>query len=53
MVMILRVYAMWNRSKRILYILLFIYVPQIIMFFVFTGIYINPSASLSGMYVSS
>jgi hypothetical protein len=26
--MILRVYAMWNKSKRILYILLFIYVPQ-------------------------
>jgi hypothetical protein len=47
--MILRVYAMWNLSKRILYILIFIYVPQIIGSFVFQGIYNNPNLYLSGM----
>jgi hypothetical protein len=48
--MILRVYAMWNQSKRILYILLFIYVTQVIVSIVFQGIYINPNTQyLSGM----
>ena len=47
--MILRVYAMWNQSKRILYILLFIYVPQVIVNFVVIGIYINPKTNISGM----
>jgi hypothetical protein len=47
--MILRVYAMWNRSKRILYILLFFYVAQIIVSFVGEGININPNTYLSGM----
>ena len=47
--MILRVYAMWNRSKQILYFLLFIYVPQVIISFVFTGIYNNPNTYLSGV----
>ena len=46
--MILRVYAMWNRSKWILYLLLFIYVPQVIITIVFAGIY-NTSRYLSGM----
>ncbi|KAF8553840.1 hypothetical protein OG21DRAFT_1509602 [Imleria badia] len=46
LVMILRVYAMWHRSKRILYILLFIFIPPIIVFFVFTGIYNNPNKYL-------
>jgi len=46
-VMILRVYAMWNRSNRILSFLLFIYVPQVIITFVFTGIYNNPNTYLS------
>ncbi|KAF8553839.1 hypothetical protein OG21DRAFT_1181965 [Imleria badia] len=45
--MILRVYAIWNRSQRILYILLFIYVPQVILSFILTGIYNNPSTYLS------
>ncbi|KAF8438412.1 hypothetical protein L210DRAFT_3543810 [Boletus edulis BED1] len=45
--MILRVYAMWSRSKKILYILLFIYVPQAILSFIFTGIYDNPTTYLS------
>ena len=47
--MILRVYAMWNRSKLILYSLLFISVPQIIVSFIFTGIYDSPNTFLSGM----
>jgi len=38
-VMILRVYAMWHQSKRIFYILLSIYVPQVIVSFVYDGIY--------------
>jgi len=45
--MILRVYAMWNRSKQILQFLLFIYVPQVIIASVFTGIYNNPNTYLS------
>ena len=47
--MILRVYAMWNQSKRILYILLFIYVSQVIVSFIFQGVYNNPNTYLSGM----
>jgi hypothetical protein len=47
--MILRVYAMWNQSKMILFILLFIYVPQVIVSFVVVGIYYNPNTHLSGM----
>jgi hypothetical protein len=47
--MILRVYTMWNQSKMILYILLFIYVPQAIISFVGEGIYNNPNTYLSGM----
>jgi hypothetical protein len=47
--MILRVYSMWNQSKRILYVLLFIYVPQVIISFVIQGIYTNPNTYLSGM----
>ena len=42
---------MWNQSKRILYILLFIHVPQVIVSIVFPGIYANPNTYLSGMYV--
>jgi len=42
-VMIMRVYAMWNQSKRIFYFLLFIYVPQVIISFVFQGISANPN----------
>ena len=47
--MILRVYAMWNQSKRVLYCLLFIYVPQVILAFVDVGVYNNPNTYLSGM----
>jgi len=47
LVMILRVYAMWNQSKRILYILLFIYIPQVIVSFVFQGVYNHPNTYLS------
>jgi len=43
LVMILRVYAMWNQSKQILYFLLFIYVPQVMVSFIVTGIYYNPN----------
>ena len=49
-VMILRVYAMWNRSKMILCLLLFIYVPQVIVSFVFAGLY-NTGTYLSGMSI--
>ncbi|KAF8130139.1 hypothetical protein EV363DRAFT_1262895 [Boletus edulis] len=47
LVMILWVYAMWNQSKRILYILLFIYVPVSLSFLVSTGIFINPNTNLT------
>jgi hypothetical protein len=47
--MILRVYAMWNQSKRILYIFLVIYVQQVVLAFVYLGIYVNPNIYLSGM----
>ena len=47
--MILRVYAMWNQSKWVLYVLLFIFVPQVVVSFVFVGIYNNPSSTFSGM----
>ena len=40
---------MWNQSKRIFYILLFIYLPQVIVTFVGEGIYNNPNTYLSGM----
>ena len=47
--MILRVYAMWNRSKWILYILLFAYVPQVIISFIFTGAFETPHTLISGV----
>ena len=46
--MILRVYAMWNRSRKTLGALLFIYVVQIITSFVIEGIYNNPNTYISG-----
>ena len=46
--MILRVYAMWNRSKRILFFLLFIFVPHITISYTFTGIYTNPNTHYTG-----
>ena len=49
--MILRVYAMWNQSRRILYILLLVYVPQVIVSFTLTGIYDNPNTYLTGMFL--
>ena len=48
-VMILRVYAMWNRSRTILCVLLLIYVPSIIIVCVVVGIYGSPGNHLSGM----
>ena len=47
-VMILRVYAMWNRSKGVLCLLLFIYVPQAVVTLLVVGIY-NTGTYLSGM----
>ena len=47
-VMILRVYAMWSRSKRILCLLQFIYVPQVIVTSVLAVVY-NTGTYLSGM----
>ena len=48
-VMILRVYAMWNRSKRVLYGLLFIFVPQVIVSLTFTAIYGSNNIYYLGM----
>jgi hypothetical protein len=47
--MILRVYAMWNQSKRVFYILLFMYVAQVILSFVARDIYSPNTTYLSGM----
>ncbi|KAF8428909.1 hypothetical protein L210DRAFT_3563686 [Boletus edulis BED1] len=47
LVMILRVYTLWKRSKAILYILLFIFLVKTIIDIVFTGIYVNPNTHLS------
>lgn len=48
-VMIFRVYAMWNQSTGILYVLLFIYAAQVISSFIITGLYYNPNTNLTGM----
>jgi hypothetical protein len=40
--MILRVYAMWGQSRMILGALLFIYVPEVVIVFIFAGIYYSP-----------
>jgi len=47
LVMVLRVYAMWNRSRAILGILLFVYVPQIIITIVWEGLYNIPGGNLT------
>ena len=47
--MLLRVYAMWNRSKIILGVLLLTYASQSIISFVFSGVFNNPNTYLSGM----
>ncbi|KAF8126764.1 hypothetical protein EV363DRAFT_1452795 [Boletus edulis] len=47
LMMILRVYAMWNRSRTILGILLFLNVTQTIVAVVSDGIYNNPNTHLS------
>ncbi|KAN0081362.1 hypothetical protein V8E55_008986 [Tylopilus felleus] len=47
LIMILRVYAIWNQSGRILFFLLSIYVPGVISSFVFVGLYSNPNTYLS------
>jgi len=46
-VMILRVYAMWNRSKTIFGLLLFIYVPQVLVNVVWELVYARPGGTLS------
>ncbi|KAI9456196.1 hypothetical protein HD554DRAFT_2078122 [Boletus coccyginus] len=45
--MILRVYTMWNQSRTILRVLLFIYLVQTILSVLYAGIYINPNTYLS------
>jgi len=45
--MILRVYAMWNRSKTIFVLLLFIYVPQVLVNVVWELVYARPGGTLS------
>ncbi|KAF8126721.1 hypothetical protein EV363DRAFT_1173548 [Boletus edulis] len=47
LMMILRVYAMWNRSRTILSILLFIYVLQTVVAVVLDGVYNNPNTHVS------
>jgi len=46
LMMILRVYALWNCNKVILWILLFIYIPQILVSFVWEIIYYEPGKTL-------
>ena len=46
--MILRVYAMWGRSRTILRVLLFIFIVQTISGVIFVAIYINPNTYMSG-----
>ncbi|KAF8419134.1 hypothetical protein L210DRAFT_3577675 [Boletus edulis BED1] len=45
--MILRVYAMWNRSRTILCVLLLVYIIQTLITIVLEGIYDNPNTHLS------
>ena len=47
--MILRVYAMWDQSKSIIWILLLIYVPQMIVTLVVAGVYENPNTYIIGV----
>jgi hypothetical protein len=47
--LILRVYAMYGRSRRILAILLLIYIPAVTIQFVLTAIFDNPKTNLYGM----
>ncbi|KIJ64954.1 hypothetical protein HYDPIDRAFT_28298 [Hydnomerulius pinastri MD-312] len=51
-VMILRVYAMYNRSKLTLGIILGLYIPAVIAVFVCTAVYFNPETHLLGMLAS-
>ncbi|KAF8452918.1 hypothetical protein L210DRAFT_2064774 [Boletus edulis BED1] len=45
--MILRVYAMWNRSKTILRVLLLVFIIQTLISGILEGIYLNPNTHLS------
>jgi len=45
--MIMRIYAMWSRSKIILGLLLCIFVPETIIAFVFAGTFDNPNTYMS------
>ena len=47
--MVLRVYAMWYKSKRILGVLLGVYIPHVVIAWIFTGIYNTPGAYFSGV----
>ncbi|KAF8428922.1 hypothetical protein L210DRAFT_951277 [Boletus edulis BED1] len=46
LVMIFRVYAIWNRSTRILYVLLFVFAAQVVSSFILTGLYDSPNTYL-------
>ncbi|KAF8124550.1 hypothetical protein EV363DRAFT_1540282 [Boletus edulis] len=50
MAMILRVYAMYNRSKFILGILLLIYIPEVVIVIVGFGIYSDPNHTMVSVY---
>ena len=47
-VMILRVYAIWNQCITILYILLFVYALQVVTTIVFIAIYNDPDTYFPG-----
>jgi len=49
-VMILRVYAMYNRSKTILGLLLVFYVATIVLYAISSSIYNNPNTNLSSTH---
>ncbi|KAF8452924.1 hypothetical protein L210DRAFT_3755861 [Boletus edulis BED1] len=51
LLMILRVYAMWNRSMSILRVLLLVYTIQTLITVVFEGIYNNPNTHLSAVRI--
>ncbi|KIJ06570.1 hypothetical protein PAXINDRAFT_20243 [Paxillus involutus ATCC 200175] len=47
LLMILRIYAMYNRSRITLAVLLAIYIPTMVVFVVATGLFNNPNTYLS------
>ena len=47
--MVLRVYAMWGRSRWIIGVLLLVYIPSLIAQFIIVGMYVDPIVYNIGM----